>query len=593
MFKCKHCGYKFEYTGNECPVCGSQPIINKSDMDLAESELEVALRNKNVGKIRVCRKLLADGGDTASRREYAKLLERGDRQLRDTETAMDYYYLAAKENDGYSAYRYSRLIKRTSEASGSFWLRFAAVLGAIESYPDIAQYFSAKEREDIASYYYSLAAACDDTDSIVTMAKRYYEGIGVEKSEAHTKWYLDKLSILPMNAIKLAYQLRSVRAAEPPKIVFPDYIGYIRSLCSDAGKFGFLTAEFYLTSFLADNGDVNAGARLGIMLAEGKGCERNLSRAKECLDLSIAAGNPAAAVYMGEELMDGGIFEKNPDEAMKYFEKAAKLGYTNAYENLGDIYHDGVYAEKDIPKALEFYELAAHGGSDSAKEKCKKIKAVRERFYLDAHNIINAKNAGENKKASDGFKYAAIASAMGDARGMLLLAECYLNGTGVKKDRKSAFSWFKNAADAGLPDAMYCLGLCYAKGIGTNFSYKEALKAFKYAQNASVPGASEELDKLYIRRTTKMVRSLYSSAMTLIFNKKYAAAARLLLSFSSLEYPKAIYTLGCLYEFGKGVPNDRERAIRYYEKAGKGNPSFGSFKDPGSKYKLQILKMIR
>ena len=92
----------------------------------------------------------------------------------------------------------------------------------------------------------------------------------------------------------------------------------------------------------------------------------------------------------------------------------------------------------------------------------------------------------------------------------------------------------------------------------------------------------------------KMVRSLYSSAMSLIYQKKYAEAVRLLTSFESLAYPKAIYTLGCLYEFGRGVGrSDKARAAQYYERASIGGPEFGSFRDPASVYKLKILKMIR
>ncbi len=594
MFKCKHCGYKFEYTGNECPVCGTMPVIDSNDMETARAELEAAIRVKNTQKIHICRKLLADGGDTESCREYGKLLERSDSQLRDIDTAMNYYYIAAKDNDAFAAYRYSRLIRRVSESAGNFWLRFSAILGSIDSYPDTAEYFSSLGKENIASYYYAMAAACDDSNSIVTMAKRWYSGIGAEKNESYAKWYLDKMAIPPISAIKLAYKLRSVRAAEPPKTIFPDYNAYIHALCAEAKNSNFPTAEFYLVSFLAHNGDINAEARMGAMLAEGLGCKQDTERAKACLDSSISSGNPSAAVYMGEALMSGKVFKQNPNEAMRYFSVAAKLGYTDAYESLGDIYHDGNHVEKDIPKALEFYELAAHGGSASSKEKCKKIKNVRENYYLDAYKIMNIQSSASHDEAKKAFKFAAIASAMGEPHAMMLLAECFLNGFGTEKDRRAAFTWFENAADAGLPDAVFCLGLCYAKGIGTNFSYKKAVDALKYAQNSSIDGASDELNKLYKRRMNKMVRSLYSAAMSLIYKQKYADAVQLLLSFDSLAYPKALYTLGCLYEFGRGVPRtDRTRANYYYAKACEGNSSFGKFKDPESKYKLKILKMIR
>ncbi len=575
-------------------MCGTKPVIDKEDMDLTARELEIAISKKNAAKIHTCRRLLADGGDTESRREYAKLMERGEYQLKDIDTAMNYYYLAALDNDSYSAYRYSRLVGRMSETAASFWLRYSSVLGSIDSYPETAELFSQEGREDIASYYYALAAACDDTDSIVNMAKRWSGGIGVPQNDSHAKWYLDKMIIPPISAIKLAYKLRSVRAAEPPKLSFPDYQAYLRTLALEARDLGFETAEFYLTSALAHAGSINALTALGIMLTEGKGCEQNISKAKEYLDASITGGNPAAAIYLGEEFVSGKHFDKDPCAAMEYFTLAAKLGYTDAYEKLGDIYHDGSITEKNIQKALELYELSAAGGSSSAREKADKIKMIRENYYLDAYKTINVKGSVTKEEAFASFRNAAIASAMGDARAMVLLAKCYASGFGTEADRASAFFWFKSAADAGNIEASYSVGLCYSRGFGTEFSYRNALKHLKYAQNAGISSAAKELDLLYRRRMKKMVRSLYSTSMRLIYMKKYSEAIKLLSSFESLAYPKALYTLGCLYEFGRGVPrSDRSRASAYYERAFAGNLTFGNFKDPNSSYKLQILKMIR
>ena len=183
---------------------------------------------------------------------------------------------------------------------------------------------------------------------------------------------------------------------------------------------------------------------------------------------------------------------------------------------------------------------------------------------------------------------------MGDARAALLLAKCYAFGFGTEKSRSTAFYWYKHAADSGCTDALLHLGLCYSRGFGTEFSYKLAVKYLTEANNAGLNGAKEELEIIYKRRMKKMVRSLYARSMELIHEKKFYDAAKLLSSFESLGYPKAVYTLGCLYEFGRGVTHsDRVRAEKCYEKAFIGNPTYGSFKDPNSKYKLTILRMIR
>ena len=138
------------------------------------------------------------------------------------------------------------------------------------------------------------------------------------------------------------------------------------------------------------------------------------------------------------------------------------------------------------------------------------------------------------------------------------------------------------------------LALCYLNGFGTNFDYKNAIKYLKLAESIGARGASAELDKLYRRKMKSMVRQLYSLSMRLIHKKKFNEAVRILTSFEAIAYPKALYTLGCLYEFGRGVEkSDRAKADKYYELAAHGNPSFGNFTDPTSKYKLIVLKMIR
>ena len=593
MIKCKNCEYQSDYTGRPCPICGAKSVISKDDIDVTKRELAAAVTEKNPQKIGSCRHLLADGGDVESMREYAKMLEKGEYKVRDIDAAMNYYYRAAKRFDAYSAYRFSRLASRSNTQHAQFWLRFAALLGSIDSYPEAAELFASEGKEDIAAFYYSLAAECNDTLSIVNMAKRWSEGVGVPQNSAHAKWYLDKLSIPPISAIKLAYKLRSVQPSEPPKLSFPDFYKYVKLLADNAKALGFDSAYFYLTSLLAKNGDVNAECAMGVMLLEGKGCERNSDGALAILNVNIAHGNPAAAVYLGEEYLAGRFLEKNADTAMKYFQKASDLGYPEAYERLGDIYRCAEGADKDVGRAIELYELAAAGGCESARAKAHELKTKREDFFLEAYQTINLKERVTHDEAFSAFRAAAIATAMGEVKAATLLARCYAFGFGTKKDRKSAFFWYKHAAEGGDRDAYIFLGLCYSRGIGTSFSFDDAVIWLKKAEALGNTDAGGEIATLYKRKMKKMVRSLYSKSIELIYMKKFKDAAELLTSYESLGHPKSLYTLGCLYEFGRGVSrSSRRKAEEYYERAFRGG-ELGSFSDPASKYKLKILKMMR
>jgi TPR repeat protein len=296
------------------------------EITLAKRGLDRALSAKNADEILMYRYFLADAQDTDSMREYAKMLEKkSDATPEIIDTAMGYYKRAAEKLDPYSAYRYSRLVERTSNVAARFWLRFSAVLGSIDAYPETADLFSLEGQEHIASYYLSLAAACDDTDSIVAMARRFYDGVGVDANEAFAKWYLDKLAIPPISAIKLAYRLRSVKAAEPPKPTFPEYDKYLRSLADEAKRCSFDTAYFGINEILYKRGNINAEVTLGILCAEGVGTERDFERA-EGLAVELKTYRPVngSKQFSGDlvGLRDGMIVIKTgPDTELSFAKK--------------------------------------------------------------------------------------------------------------------------------------------------------------------------------------------------------------------------------------------------------------------------------
>jgi TPR repeat protein len=76
--------------------------------------------------------------------------------------------------------------------------------------------------------------------------------------------------------------------------------------------------------------------------------------------------------------------------------------------------------------------------------------------------------------------------------------------------------------------------------------------------------------------------------MEMIYQKKFEEAEELLRVCLKLGHGKGIYTLGCLNEFGLGIPSNREMAFRLYETAFE-----LKYRDPRAVYKLQILRMIR
>ena len=177
---------------------------------------------------------------------------------------------------------------------------------------------------------------------------------------------------------------------------------------------------------------------------------------------------------------------------------------------------------------------------------------------------------------------------MGHPGAGLRLADCYLKGTGTKKDRHAAFYCYKAASDSGDKNALYPLGLCYAMGIGTALDFKLAKETLQMARANGSEGATIALKKLFESKKRKLRDSLYSRGMRLIYQKKYSAARRALELASELDSAMACYALGCIYEFGLEVTTDRLKASVCYNEAHK-----LGFSDTGSAFKRRILKLLK
>ena len=581
MIRCNKCGYVGSYYGPNCPSC-------KEDFNLTPEEIEEKIEEVNSAEERKEYELaaeghhiLADTGRTESQKKYAAMLERGDCVPRDLDAAMEYYYKAAEKNDATSAFRYSRLAERTSEKAASFWLTYSAALGCVEAYPVLAEKLAKDGDDELANYYYALAAAYDDTDAIVTLAKRYYNGVGAEQNLPYAKWYMDKLMLPPIHAIKMAYKLRSVKADDPGVPKHPDFDRMLRRLAIKAQDYGYAIPYHSLCKMLSDRDDMQARMILGMLYADGTGCEQDVDTALTLLASSATHGNAEAYCHMGDIYIAGKLVEPNADKALECYKGAADLGMTNAYERMGDIYRLGELVQRDVAKAIELYDIGAKEGHSGAREKSELLKAKREELYT----------VGEGLRAStpdQSFRAFAISASMGYIPSYKQIARAYLEGRGIKKDRVQAYLWFEKAVESKDEEALYEYGLCFSRGIGTAFDFKKAIEVLSKAARLGSSEAKEEIERLMKNKRRNMLNKVYSNAMTLIYKRQFKEAEKLLRVCLRLGHAKGIYTLGCLNEFGLGIPTNREVAFRLYE------TSFDlMFRDPRAVYKLKILKMAR
>ncbi len=580
MITCKSCKYEISTLSGTCPRCKSALVF--SDSDLREIYLMFceAKKNKDGNLVTEYAKILTAASYTDAEREYGIMLEKGELTERNLDEAMKCFLSAAKKGDAFSAYRYSRLVSISSDAASHFWLLYSATLGCADSYPDAAEYLSKCGYEVDANHFYRLAAALDDIDSIVELAKRYYKGIGVSVSHEYAKWYMEMLKFPPLSALKLAYKLRQTKSSEPPSELY-DKEPLLKRLSDEAFKLGFHEPYFRLNEMLSLLGNTESMTLVGTLLADGIGCKKNTGEAVRILTEAAAKGSAEAylclyTVFISED------YEKHDAElAFHYLESAGKLGDADAYFKLGKIYEEGKLVKKDYVLAEKYYLKGFDGGIKEAKEAALKINAERERLFEKGLSL-------EKSEPESAFRAFAIATAMGHKRSQMKLAACYLQGRGVKPDRTRAFMWYESAANVGDERAFYPLGLCYALGIGVNRDFKKARENLKHAAELGYADAKTALKKLYEKKKKHLARSLYSRGMQLLYNKKFGIALSSFKLSAELGLAKAVFAVGTFYEFGISMPTDRSKAMLCYAEAKE-----RGFTDKNSNLKRAVLKLIR
>lgn len=581
MIRCKSCSYVNEGFSTKCKLCGESLYPSESECEELVHTAKFLAEKKNYAEAVEILKFLADLGNLDGEREYASILEEGILLPRDYDAAMKYFLRAAKKNDGYSAYRYARLAERECDRSAEFWMRYSAFLGTREAFVRAAELYSLRSDEETASYYYALASDAGDTDSTVTIAKRYCEGIGVARDEGIAKWYMDKFVFPPLYALKLSIKLRSVTPIVPPSPIFTTYKKTLRTLKAEAKEYEIDSAYFHLATLDAESSEPDALAALGVLYVEGRGTEVDIEYGMFLLEKAASLGNADAAKYLGDIFLLGKYFPRDIDRVLHYYKRAASLGKSGAYEMLGDMFYEGNLVKTNLAYAIELYELGAREGDRSCREKAHRLHDEREHHFVTAesHKKTNPTTA---------FYHYAMATAMGYLPSHRELARCFENGIGTERDRRSAFRWYKLAHEHGDFEAGADLGRCYARGIGTAFNFTLAVKHLTPAAKLGNEEAREELVRLYENKKKKMTRSLFSTAMRLIYLHKNAEAVRLLSLASELGHPRAIYTLAALTEFGLGTPTNRQSAEELYRRA-----RAHGFHDERQSYKLKILKMTR
>ena len=288
---------------------------------------------------------------------------------------------------------------------------------------------------------------------------------------------------------------------------------------------------------------------VGQMYREGHGTEKDASKGFKYLLQSAELGDTDAMNAVGFMYEDGEGVANDIFKAKDWYTKAAELEHITAMTNLGHWYetYENEYAYYDFEKAVKWYRKAMEAGDTDAKYRLGEL-------YLEGHGVPK-----EEKTAFTLFEEAAKD---GHIEAMNYIGVMYDRGDGTTQDKKKAIDWYRKAADAGNAIAMNNLGYSYEIGDGVPKDYKQAANWYKKAADEGYPSAMTCLGRWFAEGIGGQKKDLRQAR---IWFKKAADAGD----------SDAMCWLGNMYYQGEGVTSDKKTAREWYRKSADQGNSIG------------------
>jgi len=231
---------------------------------------------------------------------------------------------------------------------------------------------------------------------------------------------------------------------------------------------------------------------------------------------AAAQGHPGAQTVLAYDYEQGHGVPKDYSQAVAWLRKALAQNYPDAMFHMGRLTSTGKGVRQDENAARQWFQKAADAGSADG------IIALRQyrEYDMEAPARPVAMRADQAYQAKDYPRAAALyreAANAGNPSAQVALGTLLRQGLGVPKDPKEAFQLFRQAATKGYARAEAQVGFALELGEGVAQNWPEAAKWCNQS--------ARQFDKL------------------------------------------GLYCMARMFQFGIGVPQDRARSIRIYDRA--------------------------
>lgn len=468
-----------------------------------------------------------------------------------------------------------------------------------------------------AKELYELASALGNSDARNALAEFYEHGEGCDRNidkavELYRSAAADDHPVAMRRLAELlfsdeavsnkkealAFCRRAVNAGDVESIV---YLGLAYENGWGVDKDAKKAAELYQKALA--NGCESAKMRLdelkpdvqylrGLASMEGKGCQRDFSKARAWFEKSAEQGHVDSMVRLATFLEKGLGCAIDIDKAMELYDRAARGGSPRAMAELGRLYRQGNFVDKDLSKAVHlFQQTACFQGQSTESERWGGLYAFFDlaRMYRDGEGV-----------RKDGLLAARLflcAARQGNIPSCRALGILYRDGRGVQKSKENADKWFAEMwrlADVSLNPcdgrAMHSLGDACRYGQGVEHHLKAAAEWWRRAAQlgesmANLLNVGRQHPEIMLPQDTEMAVELIRKAaeggdavamanMGIInFNGYFGVELNLKKGVewfrraSEKGHEGAMGILARVYETGEGVSQDYGEALKWLEKA--------------------------
>ncbi len=471
-------------------------------------------------------------GNAKSQFQLGQMYEYGIGVHQNIQKAMEYYLLASDQNDLRAKYNMGLIfllgkgVVSDPEMAES-WFKEAAFQGNPEAQFALARLteygfakpsgealFKQNEDESLGMYY--LAASNDFGPAQFRLAELLVRSKNNQMDLASLKKRNDMIKALYEGAVHNGIE----QAALP--------LAYFYAMEGNAIK---QEQAYKVAEKQAQQGSPQGALLLGLMYDKGIGVKRDVSTALDWYQQTT--DNPVGSFILGTYLIQGNKIAKDKEEGRRLIKKSADSGFSYAMHNLSLLQKEG--GEDFLPTL----------------RKAKKLGNSKAGILLADYYLSQGSEPEKMKEARDIYQHFAE---KGDRLAQLKLGFMIENGLGGAANAYQASKWYQLAANQNQPVAKYLLSRLYFTGdIGSKPDYTQAKYLLKNAAGL-YPPAAVALGFIY-----DTVDDNYQQAQT-----AYQIAAQ---GNNSV----GLYNLGLIYQLGKGVAVDNQKANQLFMQAAKQN----------------------